>query len=316
MKSKSQHRLAKNHRVGIFCFMALSAVLITSNLFLPDFYEKEISVEKVKPQLVALGEDSDFPSEIAIPSSPFNPNDYSYENWQKLGLSDKQIQTVFNYKKSLQGFKSKAQFRKCYGISEELYLKIEPFIDLPDSHQSARAYASIDRSNNNTYSSKQKFHFTYFDPNTYTREDWKRCGFSSKQVQTIMNYKNKFLGGKFSNVQELEKCYAISSEVYQQMKPYVRISDVKTSKSYLSPKIESIKESPQDKPKNELKPFKINDLDKEGWMNLGFTEKQVQTILKYKKYCGGKFHSLEEFKKCYVVSEEKFEELKPYILWD
>src|SRR5690606_17545759 len=66
--------------------------------------------------------------------------------------------------------------------------------------------------------------------------------------------------------------------------------------------------------KVQLTEFNPNDLSEEDWMNLGFSERQVATILKYKSVVGGNFKSKEQFKKCYAVSEEKYQELEPYIL--
>lgn len=63
-----------------------------------------------------------------------------------------------------------------------------------------------------------------------------------------------------------------------------------------------------------LSEFNPNDLDDKQWKNLGFSEKQVKTILNYKKVVGGKFVSKEQLKKCYGISEEKFQELNQYIL--
>jgi DNA uptake protein ComE-like DNA-binding protein len=63
-----------------------------------------------------------------------------------------------------------------------------------------------------------------------------------------------------------------------------------------------------------LTEFDPNQLNEKQWENLGFTAKQVKTILKYKEIVGGNFTSKEQLKKCYSISEEKFAELEPYIL--
>ena len=63
-----------------------------------------------------------------------------------------------------------------------------------------------------------------------------------------------------------------------------------------------------------LTEFNPNDLSETEWLNLGFSERQVATILKYKNVVGGEFVSKEQLKKCYSISEEKFLELEPYIL--
>lgn len=63
-----------------------------------------------------------------------------------------------------------------------------------------------------------------------------------------------------------------------------------------------------------LSEFNPNDLDQQQWQKLGFSERQVKTILKYKNVVGGNFVSQEQLKKCYAISAEKFEQLKPYLL--
>ena len=82
------------------------------------------------------------------------------------------------------------------------------------------------------------------------------------------------------------------------------------SKSNLS-EIELIK--PQ-KTTISLSDFDPNDLNEKQWLQLGFTQKQIKTILKYKEIVGGSFNSKEQFKKCYAVSEEKYNKLEPYLL--
>jgi DNA uptake protein ComE-like DNA-binding protein len=64
-----------------------------------------------------------------------------------------------------------------------------------------------------------------------------------------------------------------------------------------------------------LSEFNPNSLDAEGWKNLGFSDKQSSTILKYKEIVGGEFTSKEQIKKCYVISDEKFRELEPLMLF-
>jgi hypothetical protein len=63
-----------------------------------------------------------------------------------------------------------------------------------------------------------------------------------------------------------------------------------------------------------LKPFNPNDLDINGWKDLGFSPSKINTILKYKDIVGGSFTSKAQLKKCYAISAEKFSELEPFIL--
>ncbi len=58
--------------------------------------------------------------------------------------------------------------------------------------------------------------------------------------------------------------------------------------------------------------FDPNTLDMEGWVRMGFTEKQAAGILRYREK-GGKFNKKEDVKKLYVVTDEIFNLIEPFI---
>ena len=68
----------------------------------------------------------------------------------------------------------------------------------------------------------------------------------------------------------------------------------------------------QKKNKEELFVFNPNTLTEEGWMHLGFSEKQTSAIIKWRER-SGKFHNKEEVSKVWVINPEKFKRLESYI---
>lgn len=71
-----------------------------------------------------------------------------------------------------------------------------------------------------------------------------------------------------------------------------------------------------DREKDEsLKPFNPNNLSKNGWKDLGFSEKQAQSILDYKNNYGP-FEKKADIKRLYVVSEEMYQRLAPHMYFD
>ena len=58
--------------------------------------------------------------------------------------------------------------------------------------------------------------------------------------------------------------------------------------------------------------FDPNELGISGWKELGFTEKQARTILKFSYSIGG-FKKHEDLLSCYVIDSTKYFELKPYV---
>lgn len=60
-----------------------------------------------------------------------------------------------------------------------------------------------------------------FDPNTVTLEDLCRLGFSEKQAQSIVNYRNK--GGRFHRKSDFAESFVVSDSIYKRLEPYVNI---------------------------------------------------------------------------------------------
>jgi len=66
-----------------------------------------------------------------VESFPFDPNTVSIEDLVRLGLSERQAETIENYRSKGGRFSSKADFKKMYVVSDSLYERLEPFIDIP-----------------------------------------------------------------------------------------------------------------------------------------------------------------------------------------
>lgn len=242
---------------------------------------------------------------------PFNPNDLPQQGWEKLGFTPKQAAVIMKYKQILGGtFESKEQIRKCFVISDEVYAWLAPKILLPEKSKTDYKIAKEQ--------TKKSVQYKRFNPNAYTEKDWMKIGFTVKQAQVILKYKG-ILGGAFTTKEQLQKCFVISDEKYLEMAPYI---DLPESSNKVDKKEEEINYASIEAPKlisqkiDIKEKFNPNLLDKEGWMKLGFTEKQAQTILNFKKSLGGSFKDAFTLSKSYVISEEKFKELEPYLSFD
>ncbi|MDD3201152.1 MAG: helix-hairpin-helix domain-containing protein [Bacteroidales bacterium] len=66
-----------------------------------------------------------------IESFPFNPNVVTVEELVRLGLSPKQAEVIDNYRQKGGKFRRKSDFKKIYVVSDSLYARLEPFIDIP-----------------------------------------------------------------------------------------------------------------------------------------------------------------------------------------
>ena len=235
-------------------------------------------------------------SDSSIELEPFNPNDYTADDWKKIGFKDAQIQTILKYKEIIGGeFKSKEQLRKCYAFNDENFSRIEAFIELPQTF----------KTNSEPFSRTKSLNIKgKFNPNSYSQKDWMNLGFSEKQALNIIKYKN-YLGGSFVSKEKFKECYMISDENYRQLAPYLILQEKTPAEFNNQPKQKAIT----------YQKFNPNDLSAEGWQKLGFSLKQAESIIKYKeKKLKGQFRTLDDLKNCFMISEEKFNQLKNYVI--
>ena len=66
-----------------------------------------------------------------VESFRFNPNTVSIEDLQRLGFSEKQAQSIDNYRQKGGRFRRKADFAKSYVVADSVYERLAPFIDIP-----------------------------------------------------------------------------------------------------------------------------------------------------------------------------------------
>lgn len=70
--------------------------------------------------------------EAELQPFPFNPNTMTEEEGKRMGLTDRQIRNIINYRDKGGKFYSKKDLAKLYTISEDDFAQLEPFIVLPE----------------------------------------------------------------------------------------------------------------------------------------------------------------------------------------
>ena len=68
-----------------------------------------------------------------------------------------------------------------------------------------------------------------FNPNTVSLEDLMRLGFSEKQAQSILNYREK--GGRFRRPADFAKSYVVADSVFDRLAPYIDIPRIDLNKA-------------------------------------------------------------------------------------
>ena len=66
-----------------------------------------------------------------VESFSFNPNTATLDELCRLGFTQKQAQSIVNYREKGGSFRRKSDFAKSYVVSDSIYRRLEPYIDIP-----------------------------------------------------------------------------------------------------------------------------------------------------------------------------------------
>lgn len=205
----------------------------------------------------------------------FNPDNYTQKDWENLGFSEKQAGAILKYKNYLGGsFISKEKLKECFIINDEQFAQMSPYLILQDKTPENLA--------NKFEKKKEKEVFKishYFDPNDLKQEQWQALGFSEKQAISILKYRDKILKGSFKSLEDIQKCYMISEEKFEEMKPWIKLSVVDKPKQTEEKTIVA--------DKTDFSKINLNQITFKQLQEFGFTEKDSAGILAFRKKLGG-----------------------------
>lgn len=153
--------------------------------------------------------------------------------------------------------------------------------------------------------SNQSMPLFYFDPNTIDSITAIRLGIPSRQVTTLMRYRNK--GGRFYDKEDIAKLYGLKKELVAQLIPYVTIKNFKKN-------IDRNGLVKQDVIKNLNEwSIDINIADEKQWAaKTKLTPAIIQNIIRYRNYLGG-FTNSNQMKKVYGLGDANYYLLKSHL---
>jgi len=209
---------------------------------------------------------------------PFNPNTVTDQQWQQLGMSEKQTSVIRNYLNKGGRFRKKEDVAKMYVISENQFRKLEPYIqidDLPEStHHPAKEFKkerTIVPVEINTADTFQLATLPLIGPG---------------RARMIFKYREA-LGGFYSEQQILE-VFSLDSSVIETIRPHIIINQEKIRKLNLN--TDSLKH-----------PY--------------LTRKQSMIISSFRKQHGN-FKGLEDVRRVTVLNDETIRKLAPYLVFE
>lgn len=218
---------------------------------------------------------SNFEKKAITVSRRFNPDLYAVNDWVKLGFSERQAEAIVKYKNYLGGsFVSKEKFKECFIISEENYKKLSVYLILPE-----KTPAGFSRY---TKKSSTKISYHPFDPNLLDEDGWKSIGFSDKQAQAIVNYRDRNLKGSFKNIEDIQKCFVISAQKIEELKPFIRLNPTS-----IADRQNNIQPEPKQQEKTDFSKVDLNAITFRQLLEFGFDEKAAGSVIGFRKKLGG-----------------------------
>lgn len=134
-----------------------------------------------------------------------------------------------------------------------------------------------------------------FNPNTLSKAQWIKMGFSEKQANIILNYIAK--GGKFYKKGDMRRIYGIDENEYQQLEPYIIIPETKQ----IAEKIPAKENTPEDPVADKPLIIELNKADSTELILIrGIGPVFSSRIIKFRNYLGG-FYSMSQLMEVYGI---------------
>ena len=144
----------------------------------------------------------------------FDPNTVDEAGWHKLGLRDKTIRTILNYRSKGGTFRQAEDMRKIWGLRPEEAERLIPYIHIAatDSYKK-KGYTPYKPINNKPQ---------IVDINTATVEELKNIpGTGNGLLYRLLKYRER-LGG-FINLEQIKETYGMTDSSFLLLQPYLKL---------------------------------------------------------------------------------------------
>ena len=213
----------------------------------------------------------------------FDPNTATETDFLKMGLSERRVKTILNFRNKGAKFYKNEDFKKIYGLTDSEYNQLEPFIKIPPKEKKTYPF----KSKPEPKFAKQKSEVVRIDINQSSEEDWQRLsGIGPYYSKKIVNFRDK-LGG-FSSIEQVATTYGLKDSTFQIIKPFLIESPIFKKIKVNTASVEELKSHPYLK-----------------WQ-------QAKTVIKYREN-HGEFTSITDLGKVGVLSESDLDRLEPYV---
>ena len=206
-----------------------------------------------------------------------------------MGFTKNTAAGIVKYRERGKVFEIPEDFATCYGVTDSMYAELKPFIKI------SKGFSTVNTHVNEKVSvhaaTKEVVHsqpLTPFDPNVLTAEEFTALGFSPKQSQAIINFRES--RGGFLTAADFGESYVVSDEMFTRLKNYIIIEDKHEVTAQVKP--------PQK--------LEVNGADSAALTAVrGIGPVSAAAIIDYRTRLGG-FHDVRQLAEIPVITEKNY----------
>ena len=219
---------------------------------------------------------------------PFDPNTATLDDLLGLGLSKHEAVSLLKYRAAGKVFRIPEDLALCYGISDSLYRRLEPWVRI------GRKYAIAPEEYRTGRILPEPLPPQPFRIDTVSVRYLRAIGaLSKRQAEAFVRWRD--LSGIY-DMEELRDCYVVSDSVAAALEPYVIF--------------------PERKPRPTEQPVELNTADSATLRSVnGIGPRTVVSILNYRERLGG-FLRAEQLAEVPGVTERNYEKILKQIYCD
>lgn len=212
----------------------------------------------------------------------FDPNTLAADGWQKLGLKERTIRTILNYRSKGGKFYKPQDLQKIWGLPEGFYEYVANYIQI------TAIQSNYERNYTNTTYEKKERRIEIVDVNKADTSAYIALpGIGSKLASRIINFRDK-LGG-FHSVEQIKETYGLPDSTFQAIKGYLELNNAA------------------------VKQFNINTATKEELKTHPYIKWQLANAIVEYRNQHGLFKNIEEVKKILIIDEATYSKISPYL---
>jgi len=214
----------------------------------------------------------------------FDPNTLTAEGFKKLGLRDKTIATILNFRSKGGKFRQPADIKKIWGLFPDEAERLLPYVQIAFSEEKSFAnnYPSYQSDNTEKNTIIKSVEINGADTAAFIALP----GIGSKLSQRIINFRDK-LGG-FYQVDQVGETFGLPDSVFRKIKPLLQLS-------------------------GEVKKININSATLDELKVHPYIKYHLANAIVQYRQQHGNYKSVEDIRKIMIVNDEVYNKAYPYL---